>query len=657
MEKKWCVREHDVAAEKKLADAIGVPQVIAGILMSRGIDTVDEAQKFLMPETEPYHDPFLMKDMDKAVKRIIEAIEGKERFVIYGDYDVDGITATTILMRFFEHIGAGDYVSYFIPTRKIGYGLHTEPLMKIADAGASLVVTVDCGISSADIVESVRDRLDIVVTDHHLLGDDMPKAVAVVDPHQKDCKYPFKDLCGAGVAFKLCQALSKQLYNEEYAYDLELAALGTIADLVPLLGENRKIVKAGLKAINENPERILGLHELIDVSGLSGKSVTSGQVGFVIAPRLNAAGRLETASIGTELLLSSDKEKARELAAELDGANEERKRIELDILAQAEEQIKKRYEDPSQAKVIVAYGDDWHAGVIGLVSSRITEKYYRPSVVIGIHDGVGKGSCRSIEGFHMFDALTSAKDSLIQFGGHSMAAGITIKPEKIGELEEKLNAFADAHLTSEQMIPVLSGEAELSPLNVSTDFVDTLSKLEPYGMGNPRPIFIAHESVADGARLVGREDKRHLMFNVGNVHAIGWNMAEKLSFATGGPIDIAYMPEIDEWNGNRYVQIKLQDVREAMSRRIFPNREILANVYIAIRELSGAVTKTQAGIAAVSELQLSTRLNYSLYTLRKCLDIFMELGLIKKDNDEYRMLPRPKEKLDLNASKTFTQGK
>ena len=657
MEKKWCVREHDVAAEKKLADAIGVPQVIAGILMSRGIDTVDEAQKFLMPETEPYHDPFLMKDMDKAVKRIIEAIEGKERFVIYGDYDVDGITATTIVMRFFEHIGAGDYVSYFIPTRKIGYGLHTEPLMKIADAGASLVVTVDCGISSADIVESVRDRLDIVVTDHHLLGDDMPKAVAVVDPHQKDCKYPFKDLCGAGVAFKLCQALSKQLYNEEYAYDLELAALGTIADLVPLLGENRKIVKAGLKAINENPERILGLHELIDVSGLSGKSVTSGQVGFVIAPRLNAAGRLETASIGTELLLSSDKEKARELAAELDGANEERKRIELDILAQAEEQIKKRYEDPSQAKVIVAYGDDWHAGVIGLVSSRITEKYYRPSVVIGIHDGVGKGSCRSIEGFHMFDALTSAKDSLIQFGGHSMAAGITIKPEKIGELEEKLNAFADAHLTSEQMIPVLSGEAELSPLNVSTDFVDTLSKLEPYGMGNPRPIFIAHESVADGARLVGREDKRHLMFNVGNVHAIGWNMAEKLSFATGGPIDIAYMPEIDEWNGNRYVQIKLQDVREAMSRRIFPNREILANVYIAIRELSGAVTKTQAGIAAVSELQLSTRLNYSLYTLRKCLDIFMELGLIKKDNDEYRMLPRPKEKLDLNASKTFTQGK
>lgn len=657
MEKKWCVREHDVAAEKKLADAIGVPQVIAGILMSRGIDTVDEAQKFLMPETEPYHDPFLMKDMDKAVKRIIEAIEGKERFVIYGDYDVDGITATTILMRFFEHIGAGDYVSYFIPTRKIGYGLHTEPLMKIADAGASLVVTVDCGISSADIVESVRDRLDIVVTDHHLPGDDMPKAVAVVDPHQKDCKYPFKDFCGAGVAFKLCQALSKQLYNEEYAYDLELAALGTIADLVPLLGENRKIVKAGLKAINENPERILGLHELIDVSGLSGKSVTSGQVGFVIAPRLNAAGRLETASIGTELLLSSDKEKARELAAELDGANEERKRIELDILAQAEEQIKKRYEDPSQAKVIVAYGDDWHAGVIGLVSSRITEKYYRPSVVIGIHDGVGKGSCRSIEGFHMFDALTSAKDSLIQFGGHSMAAGITIKPEKIGELEEKLNAFADAHLTSEQMIPVLSGEAELSPLNVSTDFVDTLSKLEPYGMGNPRPIFIAHESVADGARLVGREDKRHLMFNVGNVHAIGWNMAEKLSFATGGPIDIAYMPEIDEWNGNRYVQIKLQDVREAMSRRIFPNREILANVYIAIRELSGAVTKTQAGIAAVSELQLSTRLNYSLYTLRKCLDIFMELGLIKKDNDEYRMLPRPKEKLDLNASKTFTQGK
>ncbi|MGN0941402.1 MAG: single-stranded-DNA-specific exonuclease RecJ [Selenomonadaceae bacterium] len=657
MEKKWCVREHDVAAEKKLADAIGVPQVIAGILMSRGIDTVDEAQKFLMPETEPYHDPFLMKDMDKAVKRIIEAIEGKERFVIYGDYDVDGITATTILMRFFEHIGAGDYVSYFIPTRKIGYGLHTEPLMKIADAGASLVVTVDCGISSADIVESVRDRLDIVVTDHHLPGDDMPKAVAVVDPHQKDCKYPFKDLCGAGVAFKLCQALSKQLYNEEYAYDLELAALGTIADLVPLLGENRKIVKAGLKAINENPERILGLHELIDVSGLSGKSVTSGQVGFVIAPRLNAAGRLETASIGTELLLSSDKEKARELAAELDGANEERKRIELDILAQAEEQIKKRYEDPSQAKVIVAYGDDWHAGVIGLVSSRITEKYYRPSVVIGIHDGVGKGSCRSIEGFHMFDALTSAKDSLIQFGGHSMAAGITIKPEKIDELEEKLNAFADAHLTPEQMIPVLSGEAELSPLNVSTDFVDTLSKLEPYGMGNPRPIFIAHESVADGARLVGREDKRHLMFNVGNVHAIGWNMAEKLSFATGGPIDIAYMPEIDEWNGNRYVQIKLQDVREAVSRRIFPNREILANVYIAIRELSGAVTKTQAGIAAVSELQLSTRLNYSLYTLRKCLDIFMELGLIKKDNDEYRMLPRPKEKLDLNASKTFTQGK
>ncbi|MBQ9365562.1 MAG: single-stranded-DNA-specific exonuclease RecJ [Schwartzia sp.] len=657
MEKKWRVREHDAAREEKLANAIGVPRVIAGILLSRGIETAEEAERFLSPEKAPYYDPFLMKDMDVAVERIARAIERREKIVIYGDYDVDGITSTTLLIRFFGRLGMGDCVTYYIPTREIGYGLHTEEILKLAAAGATLLLTVDCGISSADIVDEVKDKIDIVITDHHLPGERRPDALAVIDPHQKDCRYPFENLCGVGVAFKLCQAIMKKLYGREFADDMELVAIGTVADLVPLLDENRKIVKEGLAALNRDPSRILGVKELIDVSGLTGKEITAGMVGFVIAPRLNAAGRLDTAATGAELLLSSDEAVARRRARELEVANEERKNVEQDILAQAEEKIKSRYPDLDKTHVIVAYGEDWHAGVIGLVASRLTEKYYRPAIVIGMHDGIGKGSCRSIEGFSLFDALSCARDTLIQFGGHSMAAGLTVAENRIDDLEAALNKYAEENMMPDQFVPVVDGEAELSPDDVDMNFVETLSRLEPYGMDNPRPLFFCHEAVASEVRLVGRgEEKRHLMFNLGKIHAIGWNMSDMMGFATSGPIDIAYVPEVDEWNGNRYIQVKLSDIGEAGSRKIFPTRSILKKVYLAIRELSGAVTKKQGGIAAVSERQIIAMLGLSSYTTKKALKIFEELRFIEKDGEEYRLLPPPDEKIDLMESGTYRKG-
>ena len=648
LRKKWLVVGDREEEDVKYAAQLGISPFLAGILRRRNICDVEQAKAFLRPETEQeYYDPFLMRDMERAVARIRRAIENSERIIVYGDYDVDGITSTTLLVRALRRLGAE--ADYYIPDRQEGYGLHTESLNQLADDGAKLVVTVDCGIASISEIEALHGKLDIVVTDHHLPGEKLPEAAAVVDPHRTDCEYPFKDLAGVGVAFKLCQALFRELRNESFEDDLELVALGTVADIVPLLSENRKLVKIGLSRMKGT--KIEGLRQLIEAAGLSGQDISSGQVGFMLAPRLNAAGRLETAMRGVELLLSEDGEKALEIAQGLNQLNSERQQVEADIVEQAKEQLASV--DTAAARTLVVVGEGWHPGVIGIVASRLVELYYRPTVVINVQDGIGKGSCRSIPGFHLFDALTAAKDSLVQFGGHEMAAGLTVLPEKIDDLRAALDNYAALHLNEEDYIPRLELEADLLPKDITIKLVEDLAKLEPYGMANPKPLFGSFDVRGFDAKTIGREGQ-HLKFSLrggaDSLEAIGWNMSEKLVLLYRGNVDMAYMPEINEWNGKISVQCKLKELRSSRKRSVFPTREILGGIYLALKKM-----QTERPFSENDKL-LAGRCNTSPEILQIALQIFSELGLVVCDGGGFRLVPQPKEKLRLEDSQTYRDG-
>ncbi|MBQ7515880.1 MAG: single-stranded-DNA-specific exonuclease RecJ [Schwartzia sp.] len=646
MDKKWHIEPYDEKAAAALAGAVGVSPLVGGILWKRGFRDPVTAKRFLDAETEQeFYDPLLLPGMEKAVARLRTALENRERITVYGDYDVDGVTATALLLRVLRRLGAT--ADYFIPTRAMGYGVHQEALERLADEGTSLVITVDCGINAVTEAAAMRDRLDLIITDHHLPGESLPEAVAVIDPHRADSAYPYRDLAGVGVAFKLCQALWQAVKGETFSDYLELVALGTVADLVPLLDENRKLVKLGLPRFDTTP--ILGIKALIASSGLAGRPVTAGNIGFVLGPRLNAAGRLETAARGAELLLTEDANEASKLAALLERANLERRQVEQDILAQAEDKLSRI--DISAARVLVVAGADWHPGVIGLVASRLTERYYRPAVVISIRDGVGRGSCRSIPAFPLFDALAASQETLLQFGGHAMAAGLSVEPAKIPALRDRLEAFADEHLTAEDYIPAIELEAELPPSTVTTALIDEIARLEPYGMGNPQPLFGIRDITAENAKVMGRgEVKKHLMFQAQGVRAVGFNRADDLPLLTAGPVDMIYTPSIDDWNGQRYVECMIKELSEAASRKVFPTREILADAYRRLRGLADA-----SGRVDGSEENLAVRLGLSFYTMRQTLTVFRELGLVQREKGGWRFPPPPRQKLDLADSETFAR--
>ncbi|MGP1365749.1 MAG: single-stranded-DNA-specific exonuclease RecJ [Schwartzia sp. (in: firmicutes)] len=644
MDKIWRLSAREEAVEHRLTAEVGVTPLVARLLAQRGITEPEAARRFLHPETEQrYHDPFLLLDMEKAVVRVEKAIAAGEEIAVYGDYDVDGITATTLLLRTLRRLGAK--ASYYIPVRQEGYGLHEEALRRLAKEGFSVVVTVDCGISAVEEVAMLRGSLDIVITDHHLPGTVLPPAVAVVNPHREGDTYPFSDLAGVGVAWKLCQALWQRLRGEEFTEDLELVALGTVADMVPLLDENRKLVREGLRCFSTTP--LIGLAELIRSAGLDGQPITAGHIGFVLGPRLNAAGRLETAARGVELLLSDDRAKAALLAEELNAANAERKAVEQDILAQAEEQIAST--DKEKARFLVVAGEGWHHGVIGLVASRLTERYYRPSVVISLENGVGKGSCRSIPGCNIFDALAACGDTLLQFGGHAMAAGLSVAEGNVNALRDGLEKFAALHLTPEDYVPVLTAAAELNPAALTLDLLDEIALLEPFGVGNPRPLFFGQEVTAQSCRLMG-EAKNHLRFSVGETRVVGWRMGEEAPFVEAGSIDIAYETEINVWHGERFPQCRLAALREAASRRIFPDRDTLARVYRALKALA------EEGKLAMDERKVALRCGVSMYTFSCACRIFTELGLMQRTENGWRIPPPPRQKLSLEDSDTFMHG-
>lgn len=560
--KKWTLKYKGKAQINKLSESMKISPEVSQILKNRGIEDEKDCEIFMNPSLEYLRDPFLMKDMDKAVKRIQKAIENNERIFIYGDYDVDGVSSTSILCLYFDSINYP--VNYYIPNRlEEGYGINEDAIRKIHDQGCDLIISVDCGITSVKEVDIANELgIDVIITDHHECQSEIPNAYAVINPKQEDCNYPFDMLCGCGVALKLIQALTPSEIFKESMYDyLEIATLATICDIVPLVDENRIIVKNGLKLMKEGKN--LGLRELIKICGVETEKIGSSHIGFSIGPRINASGRLGYSYLGVQLFTTKSEYEANEIARTLEEKNNERQMIESKMYHEAEEIIKSdaRYEND---KVLVIANEGWQHGVIGIVASKLTEKYYKPTILLTIEDGEATGSARSIKGFSIFDALVSCKDLLNKFGGHEQAAGLSLDADKIDILREEVNKIADYNLTVEDMIENIKVEFELDEDKVSLDLVDELHKLEPFGLSNPSPRFIMRNLVLDDIFTLGK-NKQHLKINVYNENTyecIGFNMAHlKENFNPGDKVDILFQLDENNYMGKRTVQLLLKDMR------------------------------------------------------------------------------------------------
>jgi len=574
-EKKWRVWPVQTVLSEKLGQEVGVSPIVAQVMINRGICDSATAETFLRGGTEGLGDPWLLSGMNQAVERIKRAVADQEKITVYGDYDVDGITATALIYRVLRRLNA--VVEYYVPERQSeGYGLNDTALEALHAAGTRLIITVDCGINAVDEVVNLAQRLDIIITDHHQPPEVLPPACAVINPKLPGCLYPDKQLAGVGVAFKLCQALWQSLVPSDNGLSdyLDLVATGTIADIVPLTGENRILVKQGLTQLARTDN--LGLRALIKVSGLNADGIDAGKVGYTLAPRLNAAGRLSHAAAGVELLVTADQDRAVELATELNNENIKRQAVEKELLAAAEKTLAES--DLEGQKVLVLAGEDWHPGVIGIVASRLVDKYYRPVVMISVRDGVGKGSCRSIPGFDIYQALASCADLLIQFGGHRQAAGLSIKATNIDALRNKLNVLASEWLSEDDYLPVLSIDSEVALAEINTAFIGQLACLAPHGMGNPSPVFACGDLAVTEMRPLGQEG-RHYRLRVKQDNAISEVLAWNLSGMTedleaNDSIDLAFVAEFNDWQGRRSIQLRARDLR---TKQLIPDRLVLTD--------------------------------------------------------------------------------
>lgn len=562
------IKENDYSQLNNISTVLNISNLTARLLINRGMNTIEECKQFLEPSLVNFYDPYLLKDMDKAVNRIIKAIKNNEKIYIYGDYDVDGVTSTSILSIFLKQIKVNS--EFYIPNRfNEGYGLNKDAVDKIINNGGGLIITVDCGITSIDVVNYCNEKgIDIIITDHHYPQEKLPDAIAVINPNRQDDNYPYKKLAGVGVALKLIQALAKTLnIDVDYNEILPIAAIGTVADVVELKDENRIIVKNGLNIIKNTCN--LGIKALLEVTGLTDKIITSGHIGFVIGPRINAAGRLESAEIGVELFLSSTYDKALKLASLLDSENKKRQEIEREILEKASVIIKNDL-DYTNEKVLVVSAENWHHGVIGIVSSRITEKFYKPSVLISVENNEGRGSARSISNFDIFDSLNKCKDLFIKFGGHPQAAGLSLEYKNINNFRKKINEIADNVLTDEDMIPEIKVESLLHCGDISEKNIEEIKLLEPFGIGNPSPVFIIRDAKLLMKRLIGK-DKNHikLVINKSDVEydCIGFNLGYLFpDLNVGEKIDIITTLDINEYLGNRKIQLNIKEIKNVYNR-------------------------------------------------------------------------------------------
>jgi single-stranded-DNA-specific exonuclease len=557
----------NVEQSTALAAELGVHPVIARLLCLRGLGDPDRARRFLHPSIEQLHDPFGLADMGRAVERLERALAQRERIAIHGDYDVDGITSTVILRRALEMLG-GDVV-HFIPERlRDGYGLQPAAIDRLHGERVSLVVSVDCGIRSSEAAARARELgLDLIVTDHHEPEGTLPDALAVINPKRRDCTYPDKNLAGVGVALKLVQALCTRAGKERWmpAF-VKIAAIGTLADVVPLVGENRVIARLGLASLSKGPHAI-GLRSLLDASGLSGKTIDSYHVAFILAPRVNAAGRMSTPDIATRLLLATGDamgEEARGLAQQLNDENLRRQQEEADLVAQARKAIET---DPAVGahNVLVVGGEGWHRGVIGIAASKLVDAYHKPAIVLSVEGDVAHGSCRSIPDFDMLGALERCADLFVRFGGHRQAAGLTMEAARVPEFRARINAHADQVLEPDQLRPRLRIDGPLTLRSITHDLMRDLDALEPFGMANPRPVFHATGvEIVDGPRTL---KERHLKMTFSQegrrFRAIAWRAAERADFLTRNRagVNLAFSLERNEFQGETYLELNVADVK------------------------------------------------------------------------------------------------
>ncbi|MBF0493847.1 MAG: single-stranded-DNA-specific exonuclease RecJ [Candidatus Omnitrophica bacterium] len=564
MAREWKVFPLNERLQKTLTDEFGITPVLAQLLLNRGINTVPEARYFLFGSLADCHDPFLMKDMAKAVTRIKTAVEKSEKVLIYGDYDADGVSATALLSEIFDFLGAK--YETFIPNRiDDGYGMNVRAVAKAREDGVKLIVTVDCGTNSQKEIICANDYgIDVVVTDHHeVRGESVPPAFAIVNPHQASCVYPYKELAGVGVAYKLCMALLGDKSGDVYKF-LDLVAVGTVADVVPLTGENRILVKEGLRKINSDPS--CGLKALMEVAKLKKGSVGARQIGFVIAPRINAMGRLSEANTALKLLVEKDAQQAGAFAEELDKENSSRRTIEKDLLNIALEEAKRKV-DPENDKAVVLAGDAWHVGVIGLVASKLSEVYNVPAVVISTAGDEARGSGRSIDGINLFEAVKKTGEFLVTFGGHEGACGIRIKKENIDNFRKALNNALSGQLpASEKTVPDIRVDMKIPFSQIGLRLLKEINALTPFGLDNPEPVFVTQGvAVKNSPRDIG--DGKGFKFFA----SCGTMVSEVITFdkkrfkapARGSLLDIAYTPQENSWGGIDTVQLNLKDMREA----------------------------------------------------------------------------------------------
>jgi len=564
---RWIIPERpDPESVARLQAELHLPEPLCRLLATRGLADIDGAKIYLRPRLDQLHDPCLMLDLDRAVERLDRAIAAGERILIHGDYDVDGMCSTTLLTRTLRMLGAT--VIPFIPRRiEDGYDLGSAGVDAALRAGVGVVVTCDCGTSAHEPVRALQDAgIDVIISDHHLpSGGALPPAFAVLNPKRPGCTSPDRDLAAVGVAFKLALGLvRKRRGNENAVYGmLDLVALATIADIAPLRGENRVLARYGLKMLNETQN--IGLRALIRASGLAERQITAGRVGFILAPRLNAVGRLGHAIRGVELLLVTDEHKANALARDFEELNERRQEVDRATLVQAREHLSSSAMDDTYG--IVLAGEGWHPGVIGIVASRIVEEFGRPTVLVSLDGDVGKGSGRSIPAFDLHSGLMGCRDLLMRFGGHRSAAGITVAREQLPAFAERFNAIARERLTPDDLVPELRADLEVSLGELTPQLEALLRHIEPCGIGNPSPVLITRQvTLAGPPRVVGR-DSDHLKLWLADaagthIDALGWGMAGRAGeLEQGATLDVAFRLESDEWNGEKRLQMRLADFR------------------------------------------------------------------------------------------------